>query len=216
MNCRFGKGLAGSRYVISVTIPLGCTPTSALRWAKRRCTMCSVCERLVLWGEAPYGRSPTGTPFWPSLYIMREIGPYTYPAVSVRVHDLHSGEIAWWGENGNSPQKPILMMDPAVDQPAAKSWVSYLTLLYITHAGCYEMDVTWRGDGWRLIFAVGQESQGPEKAHPASAGAGTAGSASTAPAPRIVSSWLCSSGQKRTPGRPAGSVSRACQRPLRT
>jgi hypothetical protein len=49
-------------------------------------------------------------------------------------------------------------MDPDVGVPrsAQETWVVERTILLITHAGCYELDVSWPGGGWQTVFAAGQ------------------------------------------------------------
>jgi hypothetical protein len=51
---------------------------------------------------------------------------------------------------------PVLVMNPARDYPTAISWTPYWTLLFITLAGCYELQVSWAGGTWHTIFAAGQ------------------------------------------------------------
>lgn len=98
---------------------------------------------------------PTTAPIWPNIFMIWAIGPNAHPTVTVRAYDLQTGEAAWWAEGGNSPQMPVLTMNPSVDEPAAVGWITYQTLLFIPHAGCYKMDVSWQGGGWSAIFAAG-------------------------------------------------------------
>jgi hypothetical protein len=88
------------------------------------------------------------------------IGPHRYPrVVTVRAFALDTGEMAWWG--GDNPQVPVLVMNPALDYPTAVSWVTYRMFLFMTHAGCYELQVSWDGGGWYTIFAAGQPGTAP-------------------------------------------------------
>jgi hypothetical protein len=101
--------------------------------------------------------SPSSPLQWPSIQFMWEIGPHNYPTVTVRAFALQTGEPAWWGLGGtDTPQVPVLVMNPARDFPTADYWIPYRTLLFITHAGCYELQVTWSGGSWYTIFAAGQ------------------------------------------------------------
>jgi hypothetical protein len=86
---------------------------------------------------------------------MWEIGPISHPTVTARAFSLETGETAWWGLGGNNPQVPVLVMNPSVDFPTAASWITYRTELFITRAGCYELQVTWEGGGWYTIFPAG-------------------------------------------------------------
>jgi hypothetical protein len=87
---------------------------------------------------------------------MWEIGPDRYPDVAVRAFALGTGDTAWWGVNTTNPEVPVLVLNPTSDFPTAIDWVPYRTLLFITHAGCYEIQVSWAGGGWYTIFAAGQ------------------------------------------------------------
>ena len=93
-------------------------------------------------------------PAWPSLFIIFAVGPTSHPMVTVEVHDLRTGALAWWAEGGNSPQVPLLALGPVPGAPE-KGYLSYNTLLFITRASCYDMTVTWPGGSWSLIFAAG-------------------------------------------------------------
>jgi hypothetical protein len=93
---------------------------------------------------------------WPSIMIMWEIGPHRYPEVTVRAFALGTGDTAWWGVGASNPQVPALALSPTTDFPTAIDWVPYRTLLFITHASCYEIQVSWAGGGWYTIFAAGQ------------------------------------------------------------
>jgi hypothetical protein len=104
---------------------------------------------------------PSSPPYWPSVEIFWEIGPQRYPGVTVRAFALDTRETAWWGLGGDTPQVPVLVMNPALDYPTAISWVTYRTFLFITYAGCYELQVSWAGRGWYTIFAAGQTGTVP-------------------------------------------------------
>jgi hypothetical protein len=110
----------------------------------------------VLWLQEPTPPSPAN-PEWPAIPIIWAIGPNAHPTVTVRVHDLQSSTLAWWGTGGESgPQVPILTLNQPTDIPATQSYVAGAPwLLFITRAGCYQMDVTWPGGSWSLIFAAG-------------------------------------------------------------
>jgi hypothetical protein len=99
--------------------------------------------------------STTAPAWWPSIFILWEIGPTLHPTVTIRVHNLQSGALAWWAEGGSTPQVPILVLPPPPDEPTPTEYSSYRTELFITHAGCYRMTVTWPGGSWSLIFAAG-------------------------------------------------------------
>lgn len=114
--------------------------------------------------EGPYALSqPTSADPWSGVKIMWQIGPKAYPKVTVRAHDLKTGDLAWWWREADvtsGPKIPILVMDPTGEAHGTVrfDWVEYRTGLVVGHAGCYQVDVTWPGGGWYIILAVGGES----------------------------------------------------------
>jgi hypothetical protein len=98
-------------------------------------------------------------PEWPVLPIIWAFGPNADPPVTVQVHELQSGTLAWWGFDNSGPELPILTLSgtsPAASQPIQR----YVgggapVFLYITRAGCYQMEVTWPGGSWSFMFAAG-------------------------------------------------------------
>ena len=95
-------------------------------------------------------------PEWPAIPIIWAFGPNATPTVTVQVRGLQTGAQAWWGEE--SPQVPILQMNPPTGNPATESYTGggAPSVLFITRADCYRMDVTWPGGSWSYIFAAGQ------------------------------------------------------------
>jgi hypothetical protein len=95
---------------------------------------------------------------YPNLFIIWEIGPTQYPAVTARASDLRTGELAWWSLSGSTPQAPVLTFEPSrpvATGSSAPAFFEHLSNLFVTHAGCYRLDVTWDGGEWSSIFAVG-------------------------------------------------------------
>jgi hypothetical protein len=107
--------------------------------------------------EVPEPTPPSSAvPEWPSIQIIWVTGPNAPPQVTVQVYDLESHTLAWWGADfASGPQMPILTLNPPADIPAQSYAAGAPWLLFITHAGCYQMDVTWPGGSWSLIFAAG-------------------------------------------------------------
>jgi len=100
-----------------------------------------------------YVYEPGGTPIpYPGLKVIWEVGPTTYPLVTARATDLRTHELAWWSESGSRPEVPVLRFGIA---GAPQDFVDHPSNLILTHAGCYELAVTWDGGGWSSIFAVG-------------------------------------------------------------
>jgi hypothetical protein len=110
-------------------------------------------------GVVNLAQPSTTSPSWPEIKIFWVFGPTRHPHVTVRATDLHSGEVAWWAVAvPDTPQIPILSMDPdaGVPQSAQQTWVVETNHLFIMHAGCYKLDVSWPGGGWQTVFAAGQ------------------------------------------------------------
>jgi hypothetical protein len=90
--------------------------------------------------------------------------------VTVRVSNLHTGELAWWnltGEGGlptpaDATQTLVLNPLSASNQfyrgaeAYSTGWHEWGTGLAFFAAGCYAMDVNWSTGHWRIIFAVGR------------------------------------------------------------
>jgi hypothetical protein len=112
--------------------------------------------------EGPYALSqPTSADPWPAVKIMWQIGPKSYPKVTVRAYDLKTGDLAWWEIFSNTgPTTPVLAMDPTGEAHGTVrfDWAEYRTGLVVGHAGCYKVDVTWPGGEWYIILAVGGDS----------------------------------------------------------
>jgi hypothetical protein len=110
--------------------------------------------------EVPEPTPPSSArPEWPFIQILWVTGPNAPPTMTVQVHELQSHTIAWWGAHvASGPQVPILTLTPPADIPLTSYAADALWLLFITRAGCYQVDVTWRGGSWSLIFAAGGSS----------------------------------------------------------
>jgi hypothetical protein len=93
--------------------------------------------------------------WWPSIFILWEIGPTLHPTVTIQVHDLDDGELAWWSEGDSTPETPKLVLPSPPDLSAAAIYSTYRAELFIRQSGCYQMDVAWPGGSWSYIFAVG-------------------------------------------------------------
>jgi hypothetical protein len=100
-------------------------------------------------------------PQWPAMPIIWAFGPNASPPVTVQVHELQSGTLAWWGTGGDSgPQLPILTLNSPTESQSTQRYVGGNApwFLFITRAGCYQMEVTWTGGSWSLTFAAGSGS----------------------------------------------------------
>ena len=110
-------------------------------------------------GVTAPNRPSSANPEWPFIQVTWVLGPDAPPQATVQVHDLASQTLAWWGAAfAASPQMPMLTLNPPADIPAHSYVAGAPWDLFITRAGCYQMDVTWPGGSWSLIFAAGASS----------------------------------------------------------
>ncbi len=100
----------------------------------------------------------TGDP-WTGTKILWEVGQDVTTPVTVRVKNLATGAIAWWGKGSQPPSAPVLVLDgrnEGYHGPAASGWDEWGSFLYVLEAGCYSMDVSWPGGAWHVVFAAGR------------------------------------------------------------
>jgi hypothetical protein len=100
-----------------------------------------------------YVSRPSGTYPYPQLKIVWEIGPTQHPEVTARVTDVRTAELAWWTNLAGTPATPVF--DIPAGPAAYFGWLGGPSVVAITHAGCYRLDVSWNGGGWYIIFAAG-------------------------------------------------------------
>lgn len=105
---------------------------------------------------------------WPGTKIIWEVGPNYSKTVRVTVTDLATGQLAWWGQNEDGPDQSqygssqTLTLDATSLGPAAyhgpseTGWNEWGSFVYLLHASCYALDVTWPGGHWRSIFGAGR------------------------------------------------------------
>ena len=126
--------------------------------------------RSPVWGEMPADLQVqvyTGNPddAWTGTKIIWEVGPSLTQPVSIRVKDLATGALAWWGQGGQPPSAPMLVLgvgiaaevgDAAFHGSPVSGWYEWGSFLYLLTAGCYSMDVSWPGGAWHVVFAAGR------------------------------------------------------------
>lgn len=86
------------------------------------------------------------------------VGPHFSQKVTLHAVNLRTGEPLWFQFDGPQTSSPVL--DPQQSNhpaPAAgegyAEWGSYL---FIPVAGCYQIEATWPGGQWRILFAAGR------------------------------------------------------------
>ena len=95
---------------------------------------------------------------WTGTKILWEVGPDTPVTATVRVRNLATGQLAWWGRGGQPPSEAILTLnaqDEGYHGTPESGWNEWGSELYLLTAGCYSMDVSWAGGSWHVAFAAG-------------------------------------------------------------
>ena len=110
-----------------------------------------------------------GATAYPSTKIIWEVGPNDAQAATVQLTNLHTGQHAWWGLGdptaADAVFSPTLWLgsgtpEAVVDAHAHPSpepgWREFGSMVYLSQAVCYAMEVTWPGGHWRGILAAGR------------------------------------------------------------
>lgn len=125
--------------------------------------------RSPVWGRIPTDLQVqvyTGNPDnpWTGIKILWEVGPGLTQPVTVRVKDLKTGDLAWWGQGSRPPSGSALVLSEGIGNSSSgdfhgspvSGWYEWGSYLYLLKAGCYSMDVSWPGGAWHVIFAAGR------------------------------------------------------------
>lgn len=119
-------------------------------------------------GYVPQGQvslNHPGTPVPnPGISIMWEVGPGQNPQVAIRATNERTGDLGWWTSDTSRSESPVLDFggDPIDAVPG--EYNEFFSALYLYQAGCYRLDVTWKGSDpsssgdWYIIFAAGGDA----------------------------------------------------------
>ncbi len=120
--------------------------------------------RSPVWAQIPQDLqipSINGGGFEPGTKILWEVGPNFSLSVKVQVTNLATRKLAGWG-NGTQPPttftNELQKTSSEYHGSPASNWNEWGGVLYLPTAGCYQMNVTWQGGGWSVIFAVAIEN----------------------------------------------------------
>ncbi len=100
----------------------------------------------------------TGGDRWTGSKILWEVSQDLTTTATVRVKNLATGAVAWWGKGDQPPSAPVLVLDGSnagYHGVPESGWFEWGSFLYLLTAGCYSMDVSWPGGGWHIVFAAG-------------------------------------------------------------
>jgi hypothetical protein len=96
---------------------------------------------------------------YPGLKILWEVqvGSNGMPSVNVRVTNLSTGVLGWWGTGNHYVNTVVFHIQGGIDHGEVDTgWHEWGSLLSIPAAGCYALDVSWASGSWRTIFAAGR------------------------------------------------------------
>ena len=109
---------------------------------------------------------------WPITKVVVEVGPHYDQPVTLRLHELRTGALAWWTDGQTPPgaATQTLVLDPQADTESvgvvpgepdvphgevASGWREWGVFPMFAMAGCYAWEVSWAGGSWRSVIAVG-------------------------------------------------------------
>lgn len=101
----------------------------------------------------------TYTPYGWTWKLVWEVGPHFSQKVTLQGGNLRTGESLWFQFDGPATTSPVLdPQQPDHPVPAGgegyAEWGSYI---FIPAAGCYQIEATWPGGLWRILFAAGRQ-----------------------------------------------------------
>jgi hypothetical protein len=111
-----------------------------------------------------YPSGPTSTPY-PGIKVNFLVGPDYMQAVTLQGRDLLSGTPLWFDmrTNGDDPHQFTMLatLDPThpnngIIPTSQGQWNVWGIVLIFTHAGCYDLQVSWAGGAWQAVIAVGR------------------------------------------------------------
>lgn len=107
-------------------------------------------------GDTPsYVTGPPGALVAPQKKVLWAIEPGHDAPVTLRGQNLADGSPLWF-EPGSDAPTTTLILDPRkpgipVQHGQWREWPSYL---YVPTPGCYALEASWPGGGWRITFAA--------------------------------------------------------------
>jgi len=109
---------------------------------------------------------------WPMTKWVVEVGPNYALPVTLRLRDTQTNTLAWWTDGQTPPRAATqtLVLNPLTDTedvgsvpgvpdvphgPSGSGWSEWGLFPVFSAAGCYSLEVSWSGDSWQSIIAVG-------------------------------------------------------------
>jgi hypothetical protein len=116
-------------------------------------------------GSLLHVEQPSAQQPYPSTKVMWIVGPNYFQPVNLSGRELRSNAPLWFevyagGVLATSVFTTSATLDPGSPnrgsaEPRSGHWNIWGIGLLVLSAGCYELDVTWSGGGWRTIYAAG-------------------------------------------------------------
>jgi hypothetical protein len=113
---------------------------------------------------------PTRYGAWPQWKWVVEVGPSYTESVTLRLQNQTTGALACWTDAQTPPNTATktLVLDPQTEDlgvishepdrphgPPEPGWKEWGIFPLFQNAGCYTLEVSWRGGAWQSVFAVG-------------------------------------------------------------
>lgn len=93
--------------------------------------------------------------------LIWEVGPRFLSHITVRGMNVSTKIPLWFQLTDSDPVGTSLLLDPHhPDHPGAAAGSDYAewgSIIYIPTAGCYQLEVSWAGGQWSLLFAAGRQ-----------------------------------------------------------
>lgn len=106
--------------------------------------------------ESPSSYTPYGWPVPLQIYIR----PGLSGLITLTGSDLRTRYALWLSGDDPNPQPavPVVTIDPTQipSQTIDGLWKIWFGALYLPGAGCYALQASWPGGGWRITFAAGR------------------------------------------------------------
>ncbi len=109
-------------------------------------------------------QQPSADQPYPSAKVMWIVGPNYFQPVTLSGRELRSNAPLWFEVYPGAAPTSIFTTHATLDpgapnrgstEPRSGHWNIWGIGVLVLSAGCYELDVTWSGGGWRTIYAAG-------------------------------------------------------------
>ena len=107
--------------------------------------------------QAFYASDAPRTRFGYRIKVLWVVHPRQKAPVTVEGRALATGDPVYFDVGGTGSPEPSAHLDP--DEPGTvpeHDWKEYPSYLFFGRAGCYDLEASWPGGGWRRVFGFGR------------------------------------------------------------